>query len=569
MTTSTRPKSRPVSDRSAIAAPPGFWVLEGLHYRGPASRADQSLLPLLSQATKAMAENFGILFERLDLRIIDGWVYLRVVPLVGKETAPPPPPWIFGILSRVLPPLRKRISRAAEALRTDVAFTMVEDWHHRERAYYRTQVAALHIDLAAMERNELERHTRASIDLMAEGARTHYRLHGALIVLIGELAFFCQDHLGWDDRKVLDLLVGRSPASTEPVRALKTLAARIRSSSQLPALLAAGASPAEVLAADSAFADEFRTYTRNFGASARSLELAAPTFAEEQEALLRLIHDDLSRPDNAAGTGVPAATALADTAADAARAGLTPGLRERFNTLLERARTAYPVRDDNHLHAFAEPHAQIRYALLEVGRRLAASGVIENRDDVFHLDIEDALAALHDGRDRTAMVTIVRAESGRAAAPPPPSYGEEPSAPPPFDALPPAARMVNKAFFWTFGLIKGHDVKPTTPAAVHGTPAVAGRYRGVVRVLKDESELGRIQHGDVLVCPITSPPWAVIFPKIGALVTDTGGLLSHPAIVAREFHIPAVVGTVNATEILRDGQIVTVDGDAGTVQVES
>ena len=85
----------------------------------------------------------------------------------------------------------------------------------------------------------------------------------------------------------------------------------------------------------------------------------------------------------------------------------------------------------------------------------------------------------------------------------------------------------------------------------------------------DESEFGKIQAGDVLVCPITSPVWSVLFPSVGALVTDTGGILSHPAIIAREYRIPSVVATGNATSLLRDGQIVSVDGEAGTITVIS
>jgi phosphoenolpyruvate synthase/pyruvate phosphate dikinase len=69
------------------------------------------------------------------------------------------------------------------------------------------------------------------------------------------------------------------------------------------------------------------------------------------------------------------------------------------------------------------------------------------------------------------------------------------------------------------------------------------------------------------VCPITSPVWSVLFPSIGALVTDTGGILSHPAIIAREYGLPAVVGTGNGTLALHDGQLVTVDGTSGIVQV--
>jgi pyruvate,water dikinase len=74
-----------------------------------------------------------------------------------------------------------------------------------------------------------------------------------------------------------------------------------------------------------------------------------------------------------------------------------------------------------------------------------------------------------------------------------------------------------------------------------------------------------VQPGDVLVCPATSPAWSPVFASIGALVTDTGGILSHAAIIAREFAIPTVVATGNATELFSDGQPITVDGDAGQV----
>ncbi len=96
-----------------------------------------------------------------------------------------------------------------------------------------------------------------------------------------------------------------------------------------------------------------------------------------------------------------------------------------------------------------------------------------------------------------------------------------------------------------------------------GIPASKGEYTGPVRVIMDESEFHKIQPGDVMVCPMTSPVWSVLFSNLGALVTDSGGLLSHPAIIAREYRIPAVVATGNATSLLQDGEIVSVDGTAG------
>jgi len=82
-----------------------------------------------------------------------------------------------------------------------------------------------------------------------------------------------------------------------------------------------------------------------------------------------------------------------------------------------------------------------------------------------------------------------------------------------------------------------------------------------------EHEFGKIRPGDVVVCKVTSPAWALVFPNLGALVTDEGGILSHPAIIAREHGIPAVVGTGHATRVLRDGQKVTVDGNRGVIEL--
>jgi pyruvate,water dikinase len=102
-----------------------------------------------------------------------------------------------------------------------------------------------------------------------------------------------------------------------------------------------------------------------------------------------------------------------------------------------------------------------------------------------------------------------------------------------------------------------------------GVAAGKGSYTGAARVIMGEEQFDKLQQGDVLVCPITSPVWSVLFAKVGALVTNSGGVLSHPAIIAREHGIPAVVATGNATAVIRDGQQVTVDGEAGVVRIAS
>ncbi|HEY3476971.1 MAG TPA: PEP-utilizing enzyme, partial [Anaerolineales bacterium] len=157
------------------------------------------------------------------------------------------------------------------------------------------------------------------------------------------------------------------------------------------------------------------------------------------------------------------------------------------------------------------------------------------------------------------------------AHPGPASYGKAPPRPPSFEAFPPEARHLMRVLMWQ---MENMLVKPDNPqatqsdrTALYGLAASPGQYTGPVRIIMSESEFGRLQAGDVLVCPTTQPPWSVLFPTIGALVTDSGGILSHPAIVAREYRIPAVVAAGNATRLLKDGQVVTVDGDRGSIEI--
>jgi pyruvate,water dikinase len=100
---------------------------------------------------------------------------------------------------------------------------------------------------------------------------------------------------------------------------------------------------------------------------------------------------------------------------------------------------------------------------------------------------------------------------------------------------------------------------------VSGVPASGGSATGPVRVVDGLERFSSLRSGDVLVCPYTNPAWTPLFQRAAAVVVDSGGSGSHAAIVAREYGIPAVMGTGNGTRVLTDGRLVTVDGIAGRV----
>jgi pyruvate,water dikinase len=107
------------------------------------------------------------------------------------------------------------------------------------------------------------------------------------------------------------------------------------------------------------------------------------------------------------------------------------------------------------------------------------------------------------------------------------------------------------------------------PGVLRGNPGSPGVVRGRARVLRSLPEAAGLRQGEVLVAETTAPPWTPLFATAAAIVTDTGGILSHSAVVAREYRIPAVVGTGAATATIRSGQEVEVDGDRGIVRVLS
>ena len=156
------------------------------------------------------------------------------------------------------------------------------------------------------------------------------------------------------------------------------------------------------------------------------------------------------------------------------------------------------------------------------------------------------------------------------AHPGPASYGTDPGPPPSFEALPPEARFAHEALVWVLDRIGAMELSGRRQAAsgvLDGIAASPGKYAGPARVIMGESEFHKLRAGDVLVCPVTSPVWSVLFPSLGALVTDCGGILPHPAIIAREYGVPAVLATGNATVLLRDGELVEVNGTEGRVQL--
>jgi pyruvate,water dikinase len=556
-----------------VEVPDGYWERDASHFPAPASPLGRSIVyPTANAASPELCAEFGMLAESIQIGDIGGWHYIRTVPIGGRERKPPPAP-VLGLIARLHPTMRAR-NRAAGAVARGRGRAVIERWWAELQPTFDERAAGLvAVDLAALTDAELLAHFQMVVDLWRDGVRSHVSVLGAHMVEIHPILSASRDLFGWDAVRTLDLVTGLSVRSTEPARRLALLANRIRDDAALRTEFEAidGGTLARLAKIDPDWAADFEAYRRTFGVRGLSRDPADATIADRPLLILQMIADQL-----AAGFD-PGASDHANASRRSERRAEAKDLlrdrsaedRRRFEDALARAERAYPLREDNVFVALQAPVGLIRYAALEVGRRLAERRLIYTPDDVFFLEYPEVRATVETGSDQRPLV--VRRKGERAwvlAHPGPASYGVPPGPPPSLRYLPPELREVTEAFFSVMSLAidPGVAARRGDPS-IRGVAGSPGRYRGPVRVVMDEGEFDKIKAGDVVVCPVTQPSWSVMFPVMGAVVTDSGGVLSHPAIIAREYRIPAVVATGNATAVLRDGEIVDVDGSAGLVEI--
>jgi pyruvate,water dikinase len=255
--------------------------------------------------------------------------------------------------------------------------------------------------------------------------------------------------------------------------------------------------------------------------------------------------------------------------AEQVRAQVPEEHREEFDELLGEARLMYRLRDERGVYSDIWASGLMRRAALAAGQRLAERGTIAEPAHIVDANI-DEMCALLDGSggpsaDELAARAEYRATHDQHDAPP--FLGDPPQPPPDPSGLPPAIGRIMRATGIALDSLFSSSDAEHEHDMLRGLAASPGVYEGPARLVAGPSEFGRIQQGDVLLTPATTEAFNILLPLLGAIVTDNGGLLSHSAIVAREYGIPGVVGTREATTRIADGTRVRVDGAAGEVTV--
>lgn len=246
-----------------------------------------------------------------------------------------------------------------------------------------------------------------------------------------------------------------------------------------------------------------------------------------------------------------------------------------FDQMLGLCHRVFPYVEDHKFYCEHWFTTRFYAKMREFGDLLVNRGILDDREDIFHLNHTEVESALVDAmlawaagseplganhwqpiveRRREILAKFADWEAPIAIGPMPDHLED------------PAVQML-----WgiTSETLKSWSLHPehVDENEIHGFAASPGIVEGVARVLKNVNDIGQVREGDILVSPVTTPSWGSVFPKIKAAVSDIGGTMSHAAIVAREYGMPAVVGTGRATKRIKTGQRLRVDGDNGIVTI--
>lgn len=319
-------------------------------------------------------------------------------------------------------------------------------------------------------------------------------------------------------------------------------------------------------AAAQPFVANLQRYLAEFGQRGDHWGLSYPAWLEDPRPVLKNLQNYLARPDDDPRAELAALATEREQAIAAARAqlhGYPQPVVDRFEAMLKAAQVGLVLSEDHGYWIDFQASYKVRRVLLAIGRRFVDAGLIERPADIFFLTLDEVRQSGENGatpKKQQSLIAERQADLDHFRRITPPRTLGMAVPEPPADSF--LARM-NARF-------NGAPPAATSdPTLIVGHPGAPGKIRGRAKVIRIPAEATKLQPGDILVTESTAPPWTPLFGTIGAVVTNTGGILSHCAVVAREYHIPAVVGTQTATTAIQDGQYLEVDGDAGLVRILS
>jgi pyruvate,water dikinase len=236
--------------------------------------------------------------------------------------------------------------------------------------------------------------------------------------------------------------------------------------------------------------------------------------------------------------------------------------KQKFEQAMDLNLRMQPLTPDHHFYFDQGTFGRMRLVLMRVARKMVKEGMLDDQEDILYLEYEQLRLYVGDPKNYPARKLIKEAKAARDKA-----FKIKPR-----DWVGTVSQhnMYEEPYHTLWGYPEKFEREQAGIAVkgeVHGLAGSPGEVEGIARVVKSPAEFDAVKQGDIMVCIMTNPAWVVVFSKIAAIVTDAGGVGSHSAVVAREFMIPGVVGTGNATKEIKTGDKIRVDGNKGVVTI--
>ena len=405
-----------------------------------------------------------------------------------------------------------------------------------------------------------------AIDIHDRHWKIHWMLNFAQLSATLNLRAVMERVRGGVDEELLGRLQNSaSDRNWDSIEALWRIKNEVRDDPELNAIFRSGDADAIAAALRGSsrgqrLVDERITpYQREFGWHAVwSHEFIFPTVREELEPVLDLVRGYLET-DYDFPTAIEAMRADIAAASDEILAGLDGDALADMQAANATNLRMAPLTPDHHFYIDQGANAHLRLVLIEIGRKLVEAGRLAQPDDVMFLRYNELRMFIGDADavDATAIVAERRTERTNATKVHPRNWIGTAT-----------ASQLAFPYLVNWGYPERFYQEPSADQRqVSGIGASPGIVEGIARVVMTVDEFDEVAEGDILVCQMTNPAWVVLFTKIAGLVTDTGGTTSHPAVLAREFGIPAVIGTSVGTRRITTGDRIRVDGSAGLVEI--
>lgn len=556
---------------SSIRPPgPGAWFLDTGHLTRSCSTYHQPLFrDAFLRGFGQGLRTYGSLLASLDWEWVNGFPYYRLSPVAAPEGATEHPPReVWDELAAEHPDVQERLRNAERAFEQRIWRQELERWDTVDKpAAVEQNRRLLAVDPSTLDAAALLAYLEECTRNVDRGVYLHHIYNMAAFIPTGDLIARGTSLTGRPEAEILSLLQGSTPDALGTGHLHERLTSAVLAQPELKALIAgadAESALAEIERLPGEAGDALREFISFVAYRPVNGEDVGDTCAFElPEVVMGAIRAEL---EGAYAHATFDSEALADLTATV-RGDAVAADRQSFDEILEEARLMYRIREERAMYGDLWSYGVARRALLAAGERLVAAGRLDEREHLVEAGWPEIHAMLSDGSGPEAAELSARARYRADVGfdQMPVLLGDPPGAPLPIEWLPPASARMEQALGAAIGALFGAPREETETGPIEGLGVSEGVVEGTARVIDASSDFGRIQDGDILVTRATTAAFNVVLPFLRGIVTDRGGLLCHAAVVSREYSIPAVVGTVNATSRIADGARIRVDGAEGRV----